>query len=156
MAGRVCLFIEGIDEYDGDHKEICDLFQSIVSQSTVKVVLSSCPIPTCVEAFKHGKGFRLEDLTRKNTENYISWTLGSQARMQELRLDNQQGAQALVDHIVSKASGMFLWVTLVLRSLSSGLMNYDRVLDLQRRLDDPPQELEHLYKHILSKMEPLY
>lgn len=155
-TGRVCLFIDGIDEYDGDHEEICDLFKSIVSQPNVKVVLSSRPIPACVEAFKHCKGLRLEDLTRKDIEEYVSQTLGSQARMQELRQHNPQGAQDLVDHIVSKASGVFLWVILVVRSLISGLKNYDRISDLQRRLDDLPQELEDLYKHMLSNTKPLY
>ena len=155
-AGRVCLFIDGIDEYDGDHEEICDLFKSIAIRPTVKVVLSSRPILACVEAFKHSKGLRLEDLTRKDIEKYVCDTLGSQARMRELRLDNPQSAQDLVDHIVSKASGVFLWVILVVRSLISGLKNYDRISDLQRRLDDLPQELEDLYKHMLSSIIPLY
>ena len=155
-SSRVCLFIDGIDEYDGDHEEICDLFKSVVSQPNVKIVLSSRPIPACVEAFKCSKGLKLEDLTRKDIKEYVSRTLGTQARMQELRMENPSGAQNLVEQIVSRASGVFLWVILVVKSLIFGLNSSDRISDLQRRLDELPQELEDLYKHILSRMKPFY
>ena len=155
-TARVCLFVDGLDEYDGDHEEICDLFKSIISQANVKAVLSSRPIPACVEAFKHSKGLRLEDLTKNDIQEYVSQNLGSQVRMQELRLENPQEARVLERHIVSKASGVFLWVSLVVRSLISGLKTYDRISDLQRRLDELPPELKDLHKHMLSSTKPLY
>lgn len=47
----------------------------------------------------------------------------------------------LIGKVVTKASGVFLWVALVVASLISGMNYGDRVLDLQKRLDLLPSEL---------------
>jgi hypothetical protein len=55
---KLCLFIDGLDEYDGDVQEICNLFKSVTKFSMLKIVLSSRPIPACVEAFHKCAGLR--------------------------------------------------------------------------------------------------
>jgi hypothetical protein len=54
------------------------------------------------------------------------------------------------------ASGVFLWVRLVVSSLISGFRRGDDITDLQVRLRALPSGLERLFKHMLSKMEPMY
>jgi hypothetical protein len=62
----------------------------------------------------------------------------------------------LVIEIVTKASGVFLWVVLVVRDLLRGLRNRDDISDLQKRLKAVPSELEELYTHMLGHVDPLY
>ena len=62
----------------------------------------------------------------------------------------------LVDEVVQKAHGVFLWVFLVVRSLTSGLANADRMVDLQRRLRSLPDDLEEYFQHMLDTIDQNY
>ncbi|RDL35942.1 uncharacterized protein BP5553_06554 [Venustampulla echinocandica] len=65
-------------------------------------------------------------------------------------------APLLVEEIVEKSAGVFLWVTLVVKSLLEGLQNSDRISDLQRRLRQLPADLEDLYLVMIGSLEPFY
>jgi hypothetical protein len=65
-------------------------------------------------------------------------------------------AADLVDEIVTKASGVFLWVILVVRSLLGGLRNGDDVNDLRRRLRGLPTDRASLYEHMMIHVEHIY
>lgn len=153
-SARVCLFIDGVDEYDGDHVEISELFKTIAS-SKVKLVLTSRPIRACRDAFGFCPGLRLQDLTGDDIAAYIHAQIGNNRQMQHLREEDSQGVEDLVREITWRASGVFLWVMLVVKSLIRGLLNFDRIDDLRRRLNQFPTELEDLYQHMMDKMEPL-
>lgn len=58
--------------------------------------------------------------------------------------------------IVEKGQGVFLWVTLVVRSLLEGMMNGDKLSDLQQRLDELPADLEPLFQSIWNSIEACY
>ena len=49
----------------------------------------------------------------------------------------------------------FKWVVLAVRSLPSGLRDYDTISDLRRKLDELPPDLETLYEHMLGNMSHL-
>lgn len=65
LAFRLCLFVNGLDEYEGDHEEIASLFHTITSSrlSSVKVCVSSRPLLGFHDAFGGEAGLRLQDLT---------------------------------------------------------------------------------------------
>jgi hypothetical protein len=48
---KVFFIIDGIDEYDGDHDEISKLLLEATASDSIKILLSSRPIPSCVQAF---------------------------------------------------------------------------------------------------------
>lgn len=64
-------------------------------------------------------------------------------------------AEELVAEIVEAASGVFLWVRLVVGSLLRGFQNHDTIHDLQRRLRELPHDLENLFMHMLN-LVPLF
>lgn len=149
---RICIFIDGVDEYDGDHVEIAEFFKSIPSQS-IKVVLSSRPIPSCTKAFSDCPKLLLQDLTYDDIKSYVEDKLSANADMKELEQLEGVAASNLINEITSKASGVFLWVTLVTKSLLEGLSRSDRIVDLQRRLNELPADLEMLYQKMLDSMD---
>ena len=57
---------------------------------------------------------------------------------------------------MAKASGVFLWVDIVVKSLLAGMRLGDRIQDFQRRLDELPPDLENLYEKILLSLDPFY
>ncbi|KAK5655654.1 hypothetical protein OQA88_5587 [Cercophora sp. LCS_1] len=62
----------------------------------------------------------------------------------------------LVDRIVDKSYGVFVWVFLSVKSLLRGLENHDNLEELQMILDELPSDLAELYEHMMNKMSPSY
>ena len=153
---KLCLFVDGLDEYDGDHEELGNFFKSISSLPHVKVCLSSRPWIVFEDLFKGCPSLRLQDLTHRDIQCFVDDRLRSSDVYQALAITDSGSAAALVYEIVQKADGVFLWVKLVVRSLLNGLRNRDTIPDLRKRLSFFPKELGPLYDHIFSLIEPIY
>ena len=149
---KVCFIVDGLDEYDGDHTEICELFSQLAVSDDAKILLSSRPIPSCVHAFSNCPTLRLQDLTHNDVKRYVNGKLGQDVLMQRLEKAEPGVASGLTEGITLKASGVFLWVRLVVRSLLHGLQDYDTQSDLLRKLDELPPDLEKLYDHMMHSM----
>ena len=87
----------------------------------------------------------LENLIYSDIKEYVNLSFCRDPGFAELELRELEYASQLLEAIVQKASGVFLWVTLVVASFLAGLSNSDRVCDLERRLALLPSELEELY-----------
>lgn len=98
----------------------------------------------------------LQDLTHNDIQTFAHESLNSHARFGRLLAAEPQRAPKLITEIVEKASGVFLWVYLVVRSLMDGLTNANRVSDLQRRLEKLPEDLEQYFLHILTSLDSFY
>jgi hypothetical protein len=156
-SSKVCFFIDGLDEYDGDHEEIAEFFKSLSSRtSNVKLCVSSRPWVVFDDAFKGIPMLRLQDLTFDDIQAYVFDKLEGHDRMRLLKDAEPGHAAGLVNEVVTKASGVFLWVTLVVKSLLNGLRNRDCIGDLRRRLSELPSDLDKFYTHMLSHVDPLY
>ena len=153
---KLCLIIDGLDEYDGDHQEIVTLFEAMAKSSTTKILVSSRPWLSFKNAFNAYPKLILQDLTREDIKKYAETMLTSSSRMTKLQKEDPLSANTLIGDIVEKFSGVFLWVKLVVRSLLSGLMNNDRIDDLKRRLEELPRGIEELYIFILKRIDPFY
>lgn len=68
---------------------------------------------------------KLQDLTLPDIQTYVRDKLENHPRIILLEQDEPHHADELAREIVSKASGVFLWVVLVVRSLLRGLVNHD-------------------------------
>ncbi|KAM0805354.1 hypothetical protein BDR22DRAFT_785401, partial [Usnea florida] len=149
---KLCFIIDGIDEYEGDHHAISELFSHVADFESIKILLSSRPIPACVQAFSKLPKLYLQDLTRDDIKHYVEDKLGQDKLMQRLNQVQGGATSQLVDSLTSKACGVFLWVNLVVRRLLSGLRDYDTLSDLFEKLDELPGDLEALYDHMLGDM----
>jgi hypothetical protein len=138
---KMCLFVDGLDEYEGDHSTIASLFQKISSSPHVKVCIASRPLLPFDDAFKSKRSLRLQDLTQQDIKLWVTSSLNDNFYFQQFAHEDPDRAYFLISDIVSKANGVFLWVTLVVKSLMEGLGNRDDISDLQRRIDLLPPDL---------------
>lgn len=154
---KFCFFVDGLDEYDGDHENIAEFFKSIASLPNVKACISSRPYLVCEDAFKGVPSLRLQDLTFQDIQLYTTEKLQMNSKFQKLAIEEPEQAPILILEIVMKADGVFLWVKLVVASLLAGLRNGDDLSVLQQRLRALPRGLEHLYEHMLKvRIESVY
>lgn len=154
---RFCFFIDGLDEYEGDHLELCEIFKGLVRAGTIKMCLSSRPWPV----FEDGLGKDLsrklyvQDLTYNDIKTYVAAQLECHPKWKTNSLTETERMD-MVEAVTKKADGVFLWAYLVTRSLREGLSNHDTVTDLTRRLEHLPGDLEKLFRQMLESVNPVY
>ncbi|KAL8784506.1 MAG: hypothetical protein Q9195_009016 [Heterodermia aff. obscurata] len=153
---KYCLFIDGLDEFDGDHSNLTSFVKDISLSDHFKICVSSRPLIVFEDALNHQPNLMLQHLTYPDIKYFVESTFANHSGFAELEMREPQYASALLEAIAQKALGVFLWVHLVVESLLAGLLNSDRVSDLQRRLDSLPPDLEKLYEKILESLEPFY
>lgn len=153
---KICFFVDGLDEYAGDHSEIAAIFRSAAEFEHVKVCVSSRPLLVFDQAFKDLPGLMLQHLTFDDIRTYVNHKFSNDDRYNELKIEEPGFGPRLVHRVVTKASGVFLWVKLVVHSLLEGMQNFDRGADLERRLEELPEDLTKLYWHMLSCVRPTW
>jgi hypothetical protein len=157
---RVAMLIDGLDEFDDAMNftitELAEIFLGMTRSPNIKALLSSRPLAPFEFTFRQEPKLRLHDLTHKDITTYVNDKLDAHPRIVVLSKDHHEGVQALIKDIVGSAAGVFLWVKLVVRSLLEGLQNYDRLVDLERRLKELPHDLEELFRHMLRNIPAEY
>ncbi|CAN9203240.1 unnamed protein product [Alternaria alternata] len=156
---KLAIVIDGLDEFDAQKTTMTDLGEMLITATkgdNVKALLSSRPLAAFVDCFAGQPQLELQQLTYDDIRAYVNDNLAQHPQMVRLTADHEKGAKALVEEIVSSASGVFLWVKLVVRSLLGGLQNGDNIEDLQSRLRDLPRDLEALFTHMLSAVPARY
>lgn len=152
---RICIFIDGIDEFEGDHRDMSTFLNSIAS-SAIKVVVSSRPINACLNVFAQCPTLKLEDLTYNDMSVFIQERLTSHPMMEDLQTDSPEKASILKAEIQEKAEGVFLWVRIVTGLILRGLEDGDDFDDLLPVLRSLPSDLRELYARMIQKMTPAY
>ena len=147
MGLSVCLFIDGLDEYSGNHEEIVEFFETIISssankQTNLKACISSRPLTVFEHGFRHHRRLKVQDLTGGDIWTYVSTALATYGEMNEDADKDAGRTTDLVNAVVRKASGVFLWIRLVVTSLGEGLKDGDRLSELQASVSEIPQDLE--------------
>ncbi|KAL9618805.1 MAG: hypothetical protein Q9160_006528 [Pyrenula sp. 1 TL-2023] len=154
---KLCLFVDGLDELEGDHQELVDIFKNLTSKfSDVKICLSSRPFPVFEKAFRSCPTMKLQDLTFQDMADYVRDTISKHPLAgQELKCSSQLSMK-LVSSIATKADGVFLWVRLVTRFLLETWQDGDTIFNALFRLRSLPTELDSLFRYFLFDSQPIH
>lgn len=157
LTAKFCIFIDGLDEYDGEFSGLCDMVKRISKSSNIKICISSRPLNAFENAFGQESSQKLyvHTLTSNDILRFAQDRLQSHCRWAACAFDDAQKL-ALIKDLGSRSEGVFLWVFLVTEELRRGLDNDDNIRHLQRRLEKLPRDLERLFSHILSTVEEFY
>ena len=160
---RFCYLIDGLDEYDGDSQSYRALAKKLVRWSSqldrVKIICSARPYTVFRDTFRDaGTTLEFHELTRQDMFKFAS-------RQFAINLTHpvpticRDACLASVDRIVARADGVFLWASLVVRSLINGAL--DGVLDgdavvekVKERLKECPDKVEDMFAKMISKVDP--
>ena len=152
---RFCLFIDGLDEYDGRPTDIIDRLQLLAKAESIKLCLASRPWTPFRAAFAEGNcdgSLLLERHTKRDIERFVKDLLEKDRRFtQAERADKRYGL--FVHEVIERALGVFLWVYLVVNELLKGLGERNKLEDLQAKLDTMPVDLESYFKRIFDRVD---
>ena len=149
---RICIFIDGLDECSGDHRELLELVSKVADNQDVKVCFSSRPEKS-FEEFQPSCSLRLQELTKEDMQVYVKTKIEGIPQLRSLSSDKSSWKDAMQELIVERAQGVFLWVDLVTKSQINGIRNGDNLATLKRKLSCLPGEVEELYSRMLAKMD---
>lgn len=154
---KFCFFIDGLDEFDGEPRDLLPVIRDLSDSPNVKICVSSRPWQIFKDEFDRNPDQRLylQDLTRKDIQAYVRSNFENDVNFQQAK-EEDAGYEELVSEIVERAQGVWLWVALVTKSLLNGFTYGDSLKDLQRRLHHLPVDLEEFFQHMLDSVESVY
>ncbi|KAL1620940.1 hypothetical protein SLS54_005871 [Diplodia seriata] len=151
---RFVLFVDGLDEFGESPDAVAAFFQKLALSPNIKICLSSRPWGNFKKSYGLGPTLCLEELNYPDIAQFAQSRLEESAGFTHLCRQSPKQAQALVEAIAEKASGVFVWAELMLRPLLQGLHDGERLSDLQRRLDGAPGDLDQMFQRALDSIEP--
>ncbi|KAF4998688.1 hypothetical protein FGRMN_3014 [Fusarium graminum] len=157
IPSKFCFFLDGLDEYDGEHLELCQDLLKLGQSPNNKICASSRPWNVFKDSFGEdpSRNLCIHQITRSDIRRYARSRLNQHPRW-NLQHAQNGNAEGLIEEITAKSRGVFLWVFLVTRMLREGLTNDDTFSDLQKRLASFPSDLEEFFQHIVDSVEPFY
>ncbi|KAK1489449.1 hypothetical protein CCUS01_03497 [Colletotrichum cuscutae] len=176
---RILMFIDGFDEYKGNHKDLLNFLDNIVQASGLKICCASRPWRLFEDAYGNSLNhIRMDQLTAKDMTIchkkrahsmwaalttsisrdtiYVRDVLGQHEHYHCLLKTHQKEAAKLIEIISQKSEGVFFWVALVVKSLARGLDNWDDLAILQKRVAGFPSDLEEFFQRMLDSIEDVY
>lgn len=152
---RFFFLIDGLDEFEGEPGRLIQ-FVLGAARSHVKLCISSRPWLEFGDAFQQRPSLFLQELTGEDINAYVTSQFEHNEHFAHLQVLSPEAASVLVQDVVIKASGVFLWVHLVVKSLLEGLQKSDSLFHLHARLDALPGDLEALFNNLLGSLSPEY
>ena len=150
---RLCFFIDGLDEFDGDHDKLIKFVQDMVQNANIKICLSSRPYQTFEIAFGPFAKLRLQDLTYQDICTFVVDAFEDITQVKSIISEDPHWIEEVMTEIVTRAEGVFLWVSLAVKDQIHGIKMEDNLQQLKERLDSLPSEVEGIYASMLSRIE---
>jgi hypothetical protein len=158
---KLCLFVDGLDEYEGGRlDDVVALLMKISSSSHVKICVSSRSWEIFKDAFGRHPGLKIHDKTMFSIQVFIHESLQEIPHIKSLGVEfnrEEMREYKIFEHeIALRANGVFLWATIALRMIIDGAQAGDSLMDMRRRLDFLPSDLDNIYQQSLYAIQPAY
>lgn len=153
ISHRLVFFIDGLDEYDGDHDAKLKTILNWTKEhnNNIKLCVSSREWEIFTQRLADCPRIKLQEITRRDMHTYVNEELSENEDFTQVSLRSPEIFN-LADRITEKAEGVFLWVKITLRSLKWGLLSGESVEELEERIGALPNELEALCQSIFDSM----
>ncbi|KAM7196198.1 hypothetical protein V8F33_006310 [Rhypophila sp. PSN 637] len=158
-SSRFFFIIDGLDEHKATEATVGLLANSLLRLATypnVKILISSRPWLVFEEVFDKSPRLQVHELTRDDILHFTTANILNHPRTLILQRKDPSMITTLINEIADASSGVFLWVSLVVRSLLQGLRNHDTAEDLRTRLHELPTELHDFFYHMWTQVPQRY
>ncbi|KAF1952962.1 hypothetical protein CC80DRAFT_571391 [Byssothecium circinans] len=150
---KYCFFVTGLDEYDGEEKDVIDLLETLSVSKDVKICASSRP-GRLYEAILRSRDRKLDvaHFTKEDMQRYVKTHLQKSENWKKLIVGNQGQGQNIINDISARASGVWLWVSLITDDIVKEADKNEDISTLRRIVDDFPDELHGYFERIIRKV----
>ncbi|KAF3940937.1 hypothetical protein ABW19_dt0204871 [Dactylella cylindrospora] len=140
--------VDGLDECkEEDFEEVMEIINLFNSRPNVKCCVSSRPEHRIISQLETTQLLKVQDYTRRDIEKYVTDGLG---RIKVKLSDERR--RDLIQKIVDRAEGVFLWAMIVSKDIRTGITNEDHPEQLFERLNRLPSGMFELYQAMLKRL----
>ena len=148
------VFVDGLDEFEGDEDLLLHTIRHLAETPGTRVCVSSRPEQIFRQGFANSPQLKLQDF------NYHDIEMASRERLQMTLAQyfpgSPQAIQDLIQDVVHKSSGIFLWADLMSKIIKRGSIHGDTIRELRDRLDRTPDTIDGLYQDMISRLDKAY
>ena len=159
INARVVLFIDGFDECDGNHASQLDFLKDLVESSkasklSIKMCIASRAEVDIRLRLSTYPSLAIHHFTESDIASYVTKRLKTAWELMASQPDGTTATfdQGLIDNVVLKAEGVFLWVNLVVTQLVMAIEAEAEASELHRLVAELPEGLKQLYQTIVAKI----
>lgn len=130
------------------------MITNVSDQEHVKICVSSRPMFAFEEAFNGNPCLRLQDLNGDTIGEYVKTQLSGLVQQYVVyNRNSQHKAKRLLEMIVGRADGVFLWAVIATREVRDGLQGMVDLDQLAQAIQVLPPELEELFLLVLKHIK---
>lgn len=144
LPTNICIFLDGLDEYEGDYEALIQFINSIHDRTEAKICLASRPESTFERHFRSYPFIKMQDHNQASVEAYINEAM-EKARESLMDIDSIVDDE-MRHEILNRAQGVIIWARLAVDELLRAVQTNRSKQDLLALLDRLPEELEQMYE----------
>ncbi|KAE9374984.1 hypothetical protein N431DRAFT_482087 [Stipitochalara longipes BDJ] len=150
---KICLFVDGLDEFDGDFTELVGFFQGLgtgVHVDRVKMCLASRPWDVFERSFQSSvPNFKLQELSYQDMYHYVADRLNADQKVGNCLREHPALKETFFKEAVRRADGVFLWVRIIVSKLLKDFQPSQGIGHLQTIVRNQPTELDDLFEKLI-------
>ncbi|KAL7815611.1 hypothetical protein V8C26DRAFT_435773 [Trichoderma gracile] len=147
---KLVLFIDGLDEFDTPPTEIINYIEHITKRcgSGLKLCAASRPWSEFQDEFSRGPMLQMDLHTQQDMRNFIDKNFANNHGFSEQQQLYPQAATQLLDDVLERANGVFLWLSIVTHLLLDLLSEGYSIPRAREILESLPPDISSLYDTI--------
>jgi hypothetical protein len=152
----VLLLIDGLDECDAPGEnpdELLAILQDFAALPKVKVCTSSRPLTNFSEALGGCPSLKLHEVTQSDIFIFVVDSLTKEPSFLSLQNFDPDETESIVDSIITRADGVFLWIRLVIKELIATLRDGADLKTLKNVIDTIPPDLDQYFDRIFESVD---
>jgi len=150
------IFIDGLDEFDVQPKEVVSLVDSITSTTRqgakIKVCVASRPWPQFSDAYGDLSKVEMELRNDDDMKTFRDEKISKCKALDELKLAHPAETTDLLNEVIQKANGVFIWLRIVVEALVEDATEGSGIRALRDLLDSLPDDIQKLYDAIWDRI----
>lgn len=148
---RVCIFIDGLDEFEGSFRVLTAYLKSLADGVRVKICLASRPEIELKHALAATPGIRMQDYNIMTIRAYVKDSFSGCAHYLPEGI-----LPGLIHRISEDSHGVILWSQLVCGDVVKGMLGFETECELHERISAFPDELHEIYDRLFQQMDPRF
>lgn len=146
---NLAVFMDGLDEYEGSPSDVLNMVHQLISWPSIKACVSSRPEVHIRDELNVHPHLKMEECNFDDIYEFAKNKLA-------VCSPSDSATEYYSREIASNSAGVFLWATLVVQDLVSGIKAGDDEKMLDQRLEDTPPEIDALIRQIFDGVDRLH
>lgn len=143
--------VEGGNE---QHEQVVDFIRNCAQdRPNIKICVSSRPHNIFCDAFEESPQILLERLTYDDIARYVDERFGQKRRLRSLLDRDPEVGSLLVETVMQKASGVFLWVKLVVQEVLFASQDGASMTEIFENVSRIPADLDDYFRRFMASIE---